>query len=156
LSESEKSDFEKMIQTNASLRIQMEEFRAFENILVAEKLQNPSRNFTQKVMQNLENYPLENRSSVFNGLLLIGGVILLMTLCILLSTSGFFDSATTQIDLNNVSLLSKYFKRSIPGIPFNGKLIVNIIIFLNLVLALIVFDRTILKPLFQRRMQAGS
>jgi hypothetical protein len=152
LSEGDKIDFEITLQTNPALNTRFKEFQAVEILLKREKPQQPSRNFTQKVMQNLSNYPLENRSSILNGLLLIGGVIVLVSLGVLLSYSGVFDSAQTQIDLNNATLVSKYLKRSLPPIPFNGKLVVNIIIFLNLVLALIVLDRAILKPLFQRRM----
>jgi hypothetical protein len=156
LGEREKIDFEHVLQSNTALKRQVEEFQEMEAALRSDKLQQPSRNFTQRVMGNLENYPLQSRSSIFNGLLLLGGVIILVSLCILLSYTGFFDSAQSQIDLNNISMVNKYFKQSLPAIPFNGKLVVNIIIFLNLVLALIVFDRAVLKPIFLRRMQTGS
>jgi hypothetical protein len=155
VSTEDQNAFEQLLQNNPMLKNQVDEFMAMENILKHEPLQEPSRNFTLKVMDNLANYPLENRSSVFNALLLIGGVVVLVSLCALLSYNGFFDSTQTQIDLNKISIVGKYVKRSLPAIPFNGKLVVNLIIFFNLVLALIVFDRGILKPLFQRRMQGG-
>jgi hypothetical protein len=41
------------------------------------------------------------------------------------------------------------------SIPFNGKVLVNSIIFLNLGLALILLDRTVLRPLFQKRAAVG-
>jgi hypothetical protein len=155
LSVEDKKDFEQLLESNPTLKSQFEEFRAMENMLKKDLLQEPSRNFTVKVMGNLANYPLENRASMFNAFLLVGGIIVLVSLCILLSYNGFFDSAQTQIDLNKISVVGKYMKRSLPSIPFNGKLVVHMIIFLNLVLVLIVLDRAIFKPLFQRRMQNG-
>jgi hypothetical protein len=50
-------------------------------------------------------------------------------------------------------MVNRYIRQSLPGIPVDGKWIVNIIIFLNIAVAFIVLDRTILHPLFQRRMQ---
>jgi hypothetical protein len=149
-------DFEEMLQQNPSLKTQVEEFQAMEQMLSAEKIQHPSQNFTQRVMANLYRTPAQNRSSIVNGLFLIGGVLVLAGLFTILSYAGLFDSAETQIDLNHISILHKYVNKSLPAIPFNGKLIVNIIIFMNLLLALIVLDRAILKPFFQRRIEAGS
>jgi hypothetical protein len=151
-----KKDFEEMLQQNPLLKSHIEEFQAMELMLRAEKIQHPSQNFTQRVMANLYRNPAPNRSSIFNGLLLIGGVLILVGLFTILSYAGLFDSAQTQIDLNHISVFHKYINRSLPAIPFNGRLVVNIIIFMNLVLALIVLDRGILKPLFQRRLEAGS
>jgi hypothetical protein len=54
-----------------------------------------------------------------------------------------------------VDISKKIIKDPLPAFHFSGKLLINIAIVLNLALAWIVLDRTILKPLFQRRMQTG-
>lgn len=156
LSGKDLKDFEDQIQSDNDLKKTIENFRFMESAFKIEPLQQPSSNFTSRVMQNLENYPIQNTSSILNSLLLIGGIIVLVTLCTLLLTTGMFDSYKTIIDLNSVSLVDKYVHQSLPAIALNGKVIINIIIFLNLILALIVLDRAVLKPLFQKRIQTHS
>jgi hypothetical protein len=48
-------------------------------------------------------------------------------------------------------VVNKYLDWELPEIPFNGKLIVNLIIIANIALAFIVLDRAVLKPWFERR-----
>jgi hypothetical protein len=73
--------------------------------------------------------------------------------CALLLSLGFFDSDQTTIDLNTLALKNKYVPQTLPAISLSGKLLVNIVIFLNLILAFLVLDRAVLKPLFQKRMK---
>jgi hypothetical protein len=86
----------------------------------------------------------------------LSGVLVAVGIASILVSAGVFDNLNTTIDLNRVELPKKYFERSLPSIPFSGKVIVNIIIILNLGLAWLVLDRAILKPLFQRRLQGGQ
>jgi hypothetical protein len=67
-----------------------------------------------------------------------------------LLSAGVFDS-TGAIDLNDMGIQNKYIQESLPTIPVNGKLIMNVIIMLNIALAFLVLDRAILKPWFERR-----
>jgi hypothetical protein len=65
-------------------------------------------------------------------------------------SAGVFDG-TSSIDLNQTLLPNKYIQQSLPTISFNGKMVMNVIILLNLALAFLVLDRAVLKPWFERR-----
>ena len=70
----------------------------------------------------------------------------------LLLSAGVFDSTNT-LELMDIVIQNKYIdiNKSLPSIPFNEKMVVNIIILLNLALAFVVLDRTVLKPWFEKR-----
>ena len=115
----------------------------------------PSRNFTQVVMERLHQLPAQpNGFSIRNGILLLAGVLVAAGVATILVSAGVFDSATTTIDLRQIDLPRQY-ERALPSIPIDGKMMVNVIILLNLGLAWIVLDRMVLKPFFRRRLQQG-
>lgn len=151
----ERKTLEQELTRNEALRNRFDHLQSINSSLRNNALAQPSKNFTQLVMSKLDQYPAQSRSfSIRNGILLLAGVLVAVGIAAVLVSAGVFDSATTTLDLNQVELPKKYFEKTLPEIPFNGKLIVNIIIVLNLGLAWLVLDRAILKPLFQRRMQA--
>lgn len=156
LTKIEKQDLDDELKQNDALKNRLHQLQTLHLALRNGKPEQPSKNFTQLVMGKLDQYPKHTRSfSVRNGILLLAGVLVAVGIASVLVSSGAFDSATTTIDLNQVQFPKKYMERTLPSIPFNGKLIVNIIILLNLGLAWLVLDRAILKPFFQRRMEAG-
>jgi hypothetical protein len=105
------------------------------------KLESPSSNFTHRVMMNLHAMPVASSLSPKNGLLLLGGTVLALTLLTLLLGGGMFDSANKTIDLPELETT----------VSVSGKWVMRGLIVLNTVLAFILFDRTILRPLFNRR-----
>jgi hypothetical protein len=139
---------------NPALRARLELLQSLHADLQMGKMEQPSRNFTQQVMSRLDQYPLKSLS-IRNGILLLIGVLVAALLAAFLVSSGVFDHATTTIDLNQVSLPDQYLPQTLPSFRFDGKLIVNTIIVLNLVLAWLVLDRAVLKPYFKRRMMTG-
>ena len=151
-------DKEKIVQALAqtpSLRARLEELKVVTTVLSDTTLELPSKNFTHLVMNRLDQYPAQSGFSVRNGIFLLLGVLLAMGMAIALISSGTFDNATTSIDLNQVDLSKKFVNTPLPSFEFSSKLIVNIIVVLNLGLAWILLDKTILKPFFQKRMQSG-
>jgi hypothetical protein len=115
----------------------------------------PSRNFTQVVMERLHQLPSPATGfSIRNGILLMAGVLVAAGVATILVSAGVFDNATTTIDLGEINLPSQY-ERALPSIPIDGKMMVNVIILLNLGLAWLVLDRVVLKPFFRRRLQQG-
>jgi hypothetical protein len=155
MTKAEQHAFEDAVNSNAALKRRFDEYRSLEGALKKVSLAHPSKNFTDRVMQNLENYPLQNRRPLINGLFLLCGILLMAGLCVFLSYAGFFDTAKTTIDLDEISVVKKYLNTPLPSIPFDGKIFINIVIFLNLILALMIFDRVILRALFQGRMRQG-
>ncbi len=153
LKSEEKTDIEKLLHDSDSLRARLEELRVIHFALRQTKLDQPSRNFTQLVMGKLDGYTERSSFPIRNGIWLLAGVLVAVGIVALLVSSGAFDQTQTVVDLNKINLPKQYIQEPLPTIPFNGKLLINIIIVLNLGLAWVVLDRAILKPYFQRRMQ---
>jgi hypothetical protein len=105
------------------------------------KLESPSSNFTHRVMMNLHAMPVATSLSPKNGLLLLGGTILALTILTVLTGGGMFDSVLETIDVPQLKT----------SIPVKGTWVVKGLIILNIVLAFILFDRTILRPFFNKR-----
>jgi len=153
---SEKQIIEKDLEQNEMLRKRLDQLRSTHLLLRANRLDQPSKNFTQLLMSRLNHEPLRGTSfPVRNSILLLAGVLLVAIIASVLVPAGVFDSISTTIDLNQVELPKKYIERTLPSISIDGKLMVNLIILVNLVLGWLVLDRAILKPIFQRRAQAG-
>lgn len=154
LSVSERERIEKDLQQNDALKKRLEHLRSSHLLSRSFKQEQPSKNFTQLVMAKLNQQPSAS-FPIRNSILLLSGVFLVAIIAAVLVPAGVFDGITTTIDLNRVELPKKYFEKALPSISVDGKLMVNLIIMVNLVLGWIVLDRAILKPLFQRRLQEG-
>jgi len=156
LSSFEKQNIEKDLAQNEILRKRLEQLRSAHSLSRANRLDQPSKNFTQMVMSRLNHDPIRGASfPIRNSILLLAGVLLVAIIASVLVPAGVFDNISTTIDLNQVNLPKKYVEKSLPSISIDGKLMVNLIILINLVLGWLVLDRAILKPLFQRRVQPG-
>ena len=150
LPSAEKETLEKNLLTSPELSRRLEELRQVTFSLSNIRIEKPSASFTQKVMDHLDHYPVSRRVSIKNGILLLIGVLLAAGIASVLLAAGVFDSPGT-INLNDLVNQNGFIKQSLPSIHFNGKLMVNIIILLNIAIAFLVLDRAILKPWFQQR-----
>jgi hypothetical protein len=149
LSLPEKEQLEQILTTDSIVVARLEKLRSIHNQLAVVRIEEPSRNFTRKVMEQL-NYPLASGFSVRNSILLLAGVLVAVGIATILLAAGVFD-ATTSIDLNQIVVSNKYISKELPSISLNGKFIVNLIILANIALAFLVLDRAVLKPWFERR-----
>ncbi|MBX2965849.1 MAG: hypothetical protein KF845_06865 [Cyclobacteriaceae bacterium] len=150
LSPSEKEHFEQELSASPVLQQQLAALQNVTRVLKNTPLEHPSKNFTQRVMNGLNQYPVRSGLPLKNGILLLIGVMIAVGIASFLLAAGVFD-ASGSIDLNNMVLQNKYIPESLPSIPVNTKLIINIIIMLNIALAFLVLDRAVLKPWFERR-----
>jgi hypothetical protein len=153
LTPQEKAAFDQQLQADTSLRLKVEELRQLETLWRELKVEEPSKTFTLSVMNNLEKGTQRTGFGIRNSIFLLSGIMIAVGVCALLLSLGFFDSDQTTIDLNTLALKNKYVPQTLPAISLSGKLLVNIVIFLNLILAFLVLDRAVLKPLFHRRMK---
>jgi anti-sigma factor RsiW len=148
--------FNEELRQNEVLKERLSQLRDIDRSMGSLRLEEPSRNFTTLVMSKLDQYPLSAPGfSIRNSILLLAGILVAVGIASALVAAGVFDNVTPTLDLSGIALPTRYFQKSLPSIPFNGKIVMDIIIFLNLGLAWIVLDRAILRPLFQRRMQEG-
>lgn len=152
-----KRKVELALEQDEALKQRLSQLQAMDSHLRNNVLEAPSKNFTQLVMSRLDQYPVRATGfSLFNSILLMVGILLMTGIATVLVSSGVFDHTQGTLDLNTMKLPTQYLQRSLPSIPIDGKLIMNVIIVLNVGLCLLVFDRTILKPYFKHRMQMGN
>jgi hypothetical protein len=151
----EKSEFEAWLARDPALKSQLEEFRKTESFAKANIVDQPTRSLTQKVMANLHVVSVPGSgSSIRQSLIIIAGLVTLVMIFAVLLSTGMFDSAVVTVNPQNIGLPKLQPLEQIPSINISLKLIVNVVLFLNLIIGLIVLDRSVLKPLHQRRMQA--
>jgi hypothetical protein len=144
------------LQTNNDLQKRFEELKLVHEVLRGTTLETPSRNFTTTVMANLNQAPSHRGVSIKNSLFLLAGIIVVMSIAVTLLSAGVFDQTTT-VNLNEMTVMQKFIKQTLPSFSIDGKILVNAIVLLNIVIAFLVLDRAVLKPFFQRRMEnAGS
>lgn len=150
LAPADKERLEQEIAASEEMSFRFEELRTLTHSLSHVQLEQPSKNFTQRVMDHLDQLPVRSNLSIRNSILLLAGVLVAVGIGSLLLASGIFDTPGS-INLNELIQQNKYIQQPLPSIPFNGKLVVNIIILLNIALAFLVLDRAILRPWFERR-----
>ena len=155
LGKADQEKVEKNLQEIPAWRARYDELRSLNSVLAETKLEQPSKNFTASVMSKLNQYHAPRSFSLWNSILLLAGVLVAVGITTVLLSGGLYDNSTTSVDLNQLEIPIALVKTPLPSFQFNGKMVVNIIIILNLAIAWIVLDRAILKPYFQRRMQAG-
>lgn len=128
-----------------------QELSSIDRYLQSVRIEQPSVNFTQKVMNNL------HRASAVtlglpsrNKILTLAGILVTIGVALLLMAGGAFNNVTSiTVDQNIIP--NDQLREYIPSIPFNGKLVINIVILMNLALAFMILDRAVLKPWFHRR-----
>jgi hypothetical protein len=144
----------KELEASPSLQERLDRLRAIHRVLAHTKLETPSPLFVNKVMKDLHSVSLPSSLSPRNGLLLLAGTMVAAGILIVMISAGFFDTANGVVNLDSfqeISPIKKYIQQSLPAIPINGKIVIDILVGLNLVLGFLVLDKTVLRPFFQRR-----
>ena len=148
----DKAELENLLANNSYLEIRLEELRQVHTVLAGKaRLEQPSKLFSERVMNNLDRMPVQSTLSPKNGLFLLCGILVAVGVMALFLSSGVFDNMNDTISLDKLPLENKFIKNPFPTIPFNGKWMVNGILILTMGLAFVLLDRTILKPYFERR-----
>ena len=149
--EAEREFFRNELSGNSVAKKRMEELQAVHQFFQKQKgIEQPSKNFTEKVMASLHSKTSFAFLSPRNGLFLLVGLMVASGLAITLVSSGMFDQWHTYFTLGKIPLKNDLVKLP-SSIPFDLKMIVKIFVMLNIVLGLVLLDRTILRPIFQKR-----
>ncbi len=152
LDASESKRIEEQIQQSADLKRRLEELRAIHVILQHQgAILNPSKNFTQRVLGNLDSFKYPQTISPKNGMLLLGGIAVAVGITLSLISSGSFDSVSTPLSLNELPIKKEWIKNPLPTFSLNVKQVMKVIMILATGLSFVLLDRTILRPLFARR-----
>lgn len=150
LDETQRAQVEERIRQDENARSCFESLQSADRLFRSVRPEEPGPHFTDRVMEKVSPAGVVRRVSIKKGLLLLAGVLIVMVMGLFLAFTGFFDQQMTYLDLNDVPLYGQWIKRSVPAVPFSGKLTLNVILFLNLGLLLVILDR-ILKAYFQKR-----
>lgn len=143
--------FKQELGSSSAMQRRLEELRPVHDHLRKGELLHPSAVFVDRVMRNLTRGSFTPYPSPKTGLMLLAGVMVASGLLAMMLSAGSFDQIGGSISMEQIEPLTKYVTPSIPSVNINGKLVMNILIGVNLVLAFIVLDRTVLRPFFQRR-----
>jgi hypothetical protein len=154
LSSAERMNIETLLEHDTSLKERLKELQTMHSLMKRTKLEQPSLNFTSRLMVRLDQASASTTRSIRNGIFLVIGVLITVGIAAALISTGTFDDASTMIDLNKLDISDKYTNKELPSFSIDGKLFVQGIIVLNLAIAFVVLDRAVLKPFFQRRMQS--
>jgi hypothetical protein len=147
----DKEKFEVDLKVNEGFRTRFHELKLMHDTLAHATLETPSGNFTARVMSNLGAFASPVKFSPKNGLMLLLGVGVAISLGVYSLSSGLFDQLSGAIALDQLNLPKTVVKQPLPSIPFNGGMIMKVLIGLNLAIAFVLFDRTILQPFFRNR-----
>ncbi|MGC4022815.1 MAG: hypothetical protein QM734_13140 [Cyclobacteriaceae bacterium] len=140
-----------ILSKNPSVKNRLRELESIHHFLQNQKgIESPSKNFTEKVMSGLHTSTSFNFLSPKNGLILLIGLMVASVIAMALLSVGAFDNWHTLIGVNQIPLKTDLLKMP-SSVPFDTKLVVKIFVMLNLILGLILLDRTILRPIFQKR-----
>jgi hypothetical protein len=145
------AELRKALEGSETMRLRLEELRIVHRTLALTRLDTPSPGFVNKVMQNLHKVPSSPGLSPRNGMFLLAGITVATGILAVMISAGIFDQVKGMISLEQAAPAQKYFQQSLPAISVSGKLIINVLIGLNLLLAFLVLDRTVLRPFFQKR-----
>ena len=114
LSVTERQDLHTDLEKNEILRKRLDHLKSTHALLRVNKLEQPSKNFTQLVMMELSHYPRSASFPIRNSILLLTGVLLVIIIASVLVPAGVFDGISTTIDLNQVELPKKYIQKTLP------------------------------------------
>jgi hypothetical protein len=90
-----------------------------------------------------------------NGLLLLAGLLVATGIAIVLLSSGQFDQWHTLFNIGEIPVKNNLVK--VPtAIPFDVKVFVKVFVMINIVIGFVLLDRTILRPIFQKRAERFS
>src|SRR5689334_12273056 len=149
--EVERENIKKLITSNVELKKRVEELQAVHAFLkVQNKIENPSKNFTEKVMSGLHARPSFTFLSPRNGFLLLIGLMVASTLAVMMASTGSFDQWHTFFNLDQIPLKNNWIKLP-TSIQVDVKQAVKVFVMINIIIGFILLDRTILRPIFQKR-----
>ena len=147
----DKAAFELLLKTDDQIAERFNQLKLVYSVLHSSKLETPGADFTHRVMSNLHVGSVSLPTSPRNGIILLLGIGVAMMLGVILLSSGWFEQLTGVINLEALRLPIKIMDKQLPSIPYNGAFLLKLLIGLNLVIAFVLFDKTILQPYFRKR-----
>jgi hypothetical protein len=154
--EADRDKLKKLITVNDELKKRAEELQTIHVFLQKQnKIEYPSKNFTAKVMSGLHARSSFTFLSPRNGFLLLIGLMVASGLAVMMVSAGSFDQWHTFFNLKQIPIKNNWVKLP-TSIPIDVKQAVKIIVMINIIIGFILLDRTILRPIFQKRAERFS
>ncbi|HLZ15500.1 MAG TPA: hypothetical protein VKQ08_00575 [Cyclobacteriaceae bacterium] len=147
----ERENVKDELSENPGAKKRMDELQAVHFFLQKlNRVEQPAKNFTEKVMAGLHVKPSFGFLSPKNGLLLLLGLMVASGFAITLVSSNALDQWHTLFNIGQVPLKNNWVKLP-SSIPFDLKMTLKIFVMASIVLGFVLLDRTILRPIFQKR-----
>src|SRR5690348_13362040 len=109
--ETKRRKLEKAISENHVVQKRLKELEAVHFFLRSQKgMEQPSKNFTEKVMEGLHAKPSLTFFSPKNGLMLLAGMLVASGLALMLASSGAFDQLHTVFDFKSLPVSTQVIK----------------------------------------------
>ena len=147
----DKIEFEDALKSDAQLNERFTQLKMIHDTLQASHLEAPSSNFTDKVMRSLTQAQPRLNMSPKNGLMLLLGIGVALMLSVVFLSTGTFDQISGVLNLEQLNVPKSVLPTTLPSIPFNASLVMKVLVGLNLAIAFVLIDRTILQPYFRNR-----
>lgn len=153
LDDAETAQVRELLQRDLTSKERYDELLAADNLLHQFAFsEQPSPAFTNTVMSRLHEMP--KRSSIRVSIILLVGILTGVGIVAGFVSVGLFDGAMTVFDINHLNEFQDYkIPVTLPTVPFDAKILMNGILLFNVFLALIILDRTVLKPFFRKRIR---
>jgi hypothetical protein len=156
LSLDEVSVFEKELKINKSFADTYERYQEIHRLLVQTNISSPSPGFTAGVMKSLPSLNL-SEAKFFNKtrLYVIALILIAMGTSLYYLSSQFYPSLGNAI-ANEITLRNFTFDLHATNRILSSDLLFKIVFYTNGLICLLLLDRAILKPYFERRKQRYS
>jgi hypothetical protein len=147
----EKEKVRSILDANANMKKRMNDLEAIHTYFQNQaRLEYPPKRFTERVMGGLHSKPYFAFISPRNGVMLLIGLIVASGLATMMVSSGSFDQWHTFFSFGQFPLKTNWVRLP-TSVPFDLKLIVKLFVVLNVAIGFVLLDRTILRPIFQKR-----
>ena len=156
LSSQERNEIQHLIDTDPEFRKRHEAFKSLDTTMQSNKFYSPSSNFVNEVMKSILR-PTMEQGKFFNKTryFVLGLIVIAFFSTIYFLTINYYPSLSgllvDQVTISNQTVNLK------PASNFlSNEIIFKIVLYVNGIVALFLFERAFLRPLFSRRKQRFS
>ena len=156
LEEKDRIEFEEVIQNNLSLRQEYEHYKAIHEAMLAEPIRSPGNDFAERVMASITTLELRTARFFNKGRLFVLGLVTLILLSSIYFLGVQFYPAIGDMLGNEVSLKQFTLNLNPAQRVLDSGVLFKVVFYTNGVIGLLLLDRALLKPYFERRRERYS
>ncbi len=160
LSPEDSTEIEEVLKKDGELKERYLHLQRVDKALEAVNTEEAAFDFSDKVMANLHDprYHKVSLLSIFNqkNLMMVGGILVGIMIGIYIISTGLAPSVLESVSLDSITIQDQSLNLKPIWDSLTGGMFIKIFFLFDLLLALFLLDRAVLKPMFRRRTQAYS